>query len=270
MFLPPTIDMAHSEKYILTLRIKPTEFMFSLTEPGAGRNYCLRSTQFDNANESLLESIQKIIFELNFLTQQYKKTNIIFVEPEYKLIPSQLFDIKQKEQLFDFSSSNKDSFILVNDIARYRVQNLYKIDDKIHNFLTRSLYNPQFYSHITPLIHLLEGRAKTTSFISKMYINLHGDLMDIICFAGNKLLLAVTYENLAANEISYFILKMWESLAFDQMKDQLLIAGEIGDTVLDTFRDYIKNIERVASPSEIFIWHEDALKAPLDLIALSL
>lgn len=270
MFLPPTIDLAHSEKYILSLRIKPTEFMFSLTEPNAGRNYCLRSTQFDNASESLLESVQKIIFELNFLTQQYKKTNVIFVEPEYKLVPSELFDIKQKEKLFDFSSIEKNSFVLSDDIAKFRVNNLYKANEDIHGFLSRSLYNPQFYNHITPLVYLLEGRAKSTSIDARMYINLHDNLMDIICFSGNKLLLSVTYDNLTAQEKSYFILKMWESLAFDQMKDLLLIAGEIEDTALDVLRNYIKNIERVASPSEIFIWHEDAQKAPLDLIALSL
>lgn len=270
MFLPPTIDLGHSEKYILSLRIKPTEFMFSLTEPNAGRNYCLRSTTFDNSNESLLESVQKIIFELNFLTQQFKKTNVIFVEPEYKIVPSQLFDPKHKETLFNFSSVNKKSLVLADELPQFRANNVYKTDPEIHNFLTRSLFNPHFHNHISPLIYLLEGRAKSTSINGKMYINIHDDLVDIICFSGHKLLLAVTYEYLTEQEKAYYILKIWESLAFEQMKDHLLIAGELEDSVLDVLRDYIKNIERVASPSEIFIWHPDAQKAPLDLIALSL
>lgn len=271
MFLPPTIDLAHSEKYILTLRIKPTEFMFSLAEPGAGRNYCLRSTQFENTNNTLLENIQKIIFELNFLTQQFKQTNVIFVDPEYKLIPKHLYDTKVKEKLFDFSSAiEQPTHIACDEILKFGTLNIYKIDPEIYGFLTRSLYNPQFYNHITPLVYLLEGRARTSSIHSKMYINLHDNLVDIVCFSSDQLTLSVSYENLSFEEKSYYVLKIWESLGFDQMKDQLLIAGELDENVLNIFRDYIKNIERVASPSEIFIWHEDAQKAPLDLIALSL
>lgn len=244
--------------------------MFSLTEPNVGKNYCLRGTKFDNANESLLESVQKIIFELNFLTQQFKQTNVIFVEPQYKLVPSQLIDSKQKEIAFDFSSVKKDSFILSNEIANYKVNNIYKANQEIHNFLLRSLFNPQFYNHITPLIYLFEGRAKSTSIHRKMYLNLHDNLVDIVCFAGHKLLLAVTYEYLSEQEKIYYILKIWESLKFEQLTDFLFIAGELEEEVLEVLRDYIKNIERVASPSEIFIWHADAQKAPLDLIALSL
>ncbi len=244
--------------------------MFSLTEPNVGKNYCLRSTTFDNANESLLESIQKIIFELNFLTQQFKRTNVIFVEPNYKLVPQHLVDIKQKEEVFSFSSMEKEAFILSDEITQYKVSNLYKANQDIHNFLLRSLFNPQFHSHITSLIYLFEGRAKSTSIYGKMYINIHNNLIDIICFTGQKLQLAATYEYLTEQEKVYYILKIWESLSFDQMKDQLLIAGELEEATLETIRDYIKNIERVASPSEIFIWHTDAQKAPLDLIALSL
>lgn len=270
MFLPPTIDLAHSERYILSLRIKPTEFMFSLSEPGSGINYCLRSTQFESASESLLESVQKIIFELNFLTLQFKMTNVIFVEPHYKLIPNNLFDYKQRESLFNFSAMEVPTHILVDSIPKYKVNNLYSVDAELHGFLTRSLYNPQFQNHITPLIHLLEGRAKTISLHAKLYVNIHDNLMDIIGFSEEKLLLAVSYENLSAQEKSYYILKIWESLGFDQMNDQILIAGELEEEVLNTCREFVKNIERVASPSEIFIWHEDAQKAPLDLIALSL
>lgn len=270
MFLPPTIDLGHSEKYILTIRIKPNSFMFSLTEPEVGKNFCLRSTTFEQGGSSLLENIKKIIFDLNFLTYQYAKTNVIFVSPDYIFAPSELYEPKIKTDLYNFTSLAHEAFVLTDESPKYNLQTLYEVDEEVYEFLARSLFSPHFYHHSTSLIHLLEGRSRTTSLYSKMYVNLHEGITDLLCFSGNKFLSAQSYEDLSSAEKSYFILKTWESLGMNQLTDQLLIAGELEDEVIEVLREYIKIIERLSAPSEVFLWHKDAQKAPLDLISLSL
>lgn len=270
MFLPPTIDLGKSEKYILTLRIQPAGFMFSLTEPEVGKNYCLRGTTFDQGKESLLDNIKKIIFDLNFLTQQYAETNVIFVSQNYTFVPSEMYEPKQKSQLYNFTALTDSGFVLADESPRYGLHTLYEVDEEVYEFLARSLFSPRFYHHTTPLIHLFEGKARTTGLHAKLYVNIHDNMFDILCFSGGRLLQGQTYEDLTASEKSYYILKMWESLGLDQLTDQLLIAGNMEDEVLDVLREYIKNIERLSAPSEIYLWHKDAQKAPLDLISLSL
>ena len=270
MFLPPTIDLAQSEKYILTMRIRPGGFMFSLTEPEAGKNYCLRATSFDQGTESLLGNIKKIIFDLNFLTLQYARTNVVFVSPDYTIVPSDLYEVKQKAALYNFTTLSDEAFVLTDESARYGLQTLYEVNEEVYEFLARSLFSPRFFHHTTPLIHLFEGKSRTTSLHAKMYVNIHDNVFDLLCFSGNKFLQGQTYEDLTVTEKSYYILKMWEALGLDQLTDQLLIAGNIEEEVITVLREYIKNIERLAAPSEIYLWHKDAQKAPFDLISLSL
>lgn len=270
MFLPPTIDLGNSEKYILTLRIKPTSFMFSLTEPEVGKNYCLRGTTFDQGKESLLANIQKIIFDLNFLTYQYAKTNVIYVSPNYTFVPSDLYEQKHKAKLYNFTNLAHEAFVLTDESPRYGLQTLYDVNEEVYEFLARSLFSPRFHHHTTPLIHLLEGRSRTTSLHAKLYVNIHDGMLDLLAFSGNQFLIGQTYEDLTISEKTYYILKIWESLELNQLTDQLLIAGNLEDEVINVLREYIKNIERLSAPSEIYLWHKDAQKAPLDLISLSL
>ncbi len=270
MFLPPTIDLGNSEKYILTIRIKPTSFMFSLTEPEVGKNYCLRGTTFEQGEESLLDNIKKIIFDLNFLTYQYAQTNVIFVSPDYVFAPTELYESRLKADLYNFTSLAHEAFVLTDQSPKYDLQTLYEVDEEVYEFLARSLFSPHFYHHTTSLIHLLEGRSSSTNLHAKMYVNLHDGMTDIMCFSGNKFLSGQSYEDLSPSEKSYYILKTWESLGLNQLTDQLLIAGDLEDEVLDVLREYIKIIERLSAPSEVFLWHKDAQKAPLDLISLSL
>ena len=64
--------------------------MFSISDPETKENYCLRETSF-SMSDNLLANIQRIIFDFNFLTQEFKQTNVIFVSSSYDLIPARYF-----------------------------------------------------------------------------------------------------------------------------------------------------------------------------------
>ncbi|MDR2956131.1 MAG: DUF3822 family protein [Prevotella sp.] len=270
MFLPENIDLGHSEKYVLSIRIKPNGFMFSIYEPDNGKSYCLRETTFSDEDDQL-NNIQRIVFELNFLTQEFKQTNVVVVSKDYELVPAIYFDKKNKEELYDFSHMNKSGHVVTGLIENQDVITLFDLETETFEFLTRNLWNPRFFHHSNLIINHFEKRDKFNTNRSKMYINLHDSMMDIVCFSGRELVHCLTYENEpTANQI-YFILKLWEKFAFNQQEDYLYIAGKvIDDLLIEKLQLYIRNIERLNTPSEIHFWTEDAHKAPLDLLYLSL
>lgn len=267
MFLPETIDLGQSEKYVLSIRIRPSGFMFSISEPGVGKNYCLRETTF-SASDNYLSSIQRTIFDLNFLTQRFKKTNVIIVSKDYDLVPASYFDIKEKEYLYNFTHVHKADHLASGLIENQDIITLFNIDKNIFEFLSRNLWVPQFYHHSNLLINLYDGKRKDSK--SRMHLNFHDNFMDIFCFSENKIIHSLTYENESMNGQLYFILKLWEMCAFDQFKDFLYISGNAEKFVLSRLHDYVKNIEFINAPSEVYFWNEDAQKAPLDLLALAL
>ncbi|WP_029903793.1 DUF3822 family protein [Prevotella sp. 10(H)] len=269
MFLPESIDLGHSEKYVLSIRIRPHGFTFSISDPEDGRNYCLRETSFSE-KDNLAVNIQRIIFELSFLTQEFKQTNVIIVSSDYDLVPAPYFMVKEKDQLYNLTHTQQEGHILSDLIEKQDIVTLYSINDEIFGFLSRNLWDPHFFHHSTLLINLFENRGAANPNKSKMHLNFHENSMDVICFAGNKLVHSLTYENEPAANQAYFILKLWEICGFDQLEDIVYITGKADDLLIIRLQEYIKNIEQVSSPSEIYLWSEDAQNAPLDLLALSL
>lgn len=269
MFLPESIDLGHSEKYVLSIRIKPSGFMFSITDPDSRRNYCLRETTF-SGDGNMLENVQRIIFELGFLTQEYKQTNVVIVSKDYDLVPASYFDRKKKEHLFNYTHFDKSDYILSGLINTQDVIMLYAVGEDLHHFLSRNLWNPVFFHHANLLIDLFGEKSKIKANKSKMYLNFHDDLMDVFCFSGTRLVHSLTYENESPDNQAYYILKLWERFGFDQMQDYIYMAGRNDAQVMARLQLYISNIERIDPPGEIYLWNEDAQKAPLDLLALSL
>lgn len=269
MFLPESIDLGHSEKYVLSIRIKSNGFMFSITDPANGRNYCLRETTF-TGDDNLLQNVQRIVFELSFLTQEYKQTNVIVVSKDYDLVPADYFDKRKKEELYNYAHFDKVNHVLSGLIEPQDIVMLYGIEKDLYDFLSRNLWAPVFYHHSNLLVNLFEGKDKAKSNISKIYLNFHGNLMDVICFSGSKLVHSLTYENESPANQVYYVLKLWERFGFDQMQDCIYIVGQADELIMTKLQLYISNIERSAPPSEVYFWNEDAQKAPLDLLALSL
>lgn len=269
MFLPETIDLGQSEKYILSIRITSSGFMFSIHEPGVAKNYCLRTTSF-SADTSVLNNIQRIVFDLNFLTQEFAQTNIILVSFNYNIVPSRYFDSKKKAELHNFTQIEKSEQILSCANEQQKCTTLFGIDKDLYSFLSRSLYNPKFYHHTHLLIDLLKSKGNEINLHSIMYLNFHENILDIICFSRSKLVHCLTYENeLPANQI-YYILKLWEQAGMNQTSDLLYISGQADGELINTLQEYIKHIRTLNIINDTEHWNEDAKKAPLDLITLSL
>lgn len=268
MFIPEYIDLGQSEKYVLSIRISDNGLMFSISDPQNGKNYCLRETSF-SAGSDLLANVQRIIFDLNFLTQPFKQTNVVFVSSEYDFVPTEFLVSKKKQQLYDLIHSDKSDYLLTGNTDQ-EYSNIYSIHEGLHSFLLRNLYDPHLYHSSELMVDLLRDKGNTISLVSKMFVYFHDNMMDVICFKNSKFIHCLTYENEPAPNQLYFILKLWEQCKFDQMKDFLYIIGEPDEQVRLDLYEYIKNVEPMSAPSEVFMWNEDAQKAPLDLLSLSL
>lgn len=269
MFIPEYIDLGQSEKYILSIRISSSGLMFSISDPDNGKNYCLRETHF-SAGSDLLANVQRIVFDLNFLTQPFKRTNVVLVSADYDFVPTEYFDQKQKQEMYDLIHTDKSEYLMVGERTDKEYLNVFGISEKLHSFLCRNLYDPHFYHHTDLLVDMLQDKGKAISLTSKMFVCFHENLTDVICFRNSKFTHCLSYEGESDNNLMYFILKLWEQCQFDQMKDYLYILGEPGEQIRHDLYDYIKNIEPMSTPSEVFLWNDEAQKAPLDLLYLSL
>lgn len=267
MFLPETIDLARSENYHLSIRITPTGFMFSISDPKNVKNYCLRETTF-SIDASLYDNLQRIFFELSFLTQTFKKVNVIVVSKDYELIPDKFFNPKKEIEFYNFTHHSKANHALDSKNENHANTTVFKIEGSILDFLNRSLVNPRYFHHTNTLTRLFENKASTVG--NCVFLNFHNQYLDTLTFVNGILIHSLTYDDeVAANQI-YFVLKLWEQTGFDQLKDHLFIAGNADENMTTKLQKYIKNVEELSKPSELHFWSTDAQKAPLDLLTLAL
>lgn len=269
MFLPSTIDLSQSEKYILSIRIEPDGLMFSISDPENGKNYCLRETSFIT-DTTVLNNIKRIIFEISFLTLEFKEANVIIVSDNYDIIPDEYYDRDKKNKLYNLTHFRSDGKLLTNRNQKQNSVTLFSIDEDIYDFLSRNLCNPRFFHHTNLLVDYFSEKGKVVSMGSKMFVNFGNGLCDILCYTNSRLIHCMTIkEEQGVNQL-YYILKAWEQSGFDQLQDYIYTVGLEDEKLSAELHKYVKNTEQISAPSEVFLWNEEALKAPLDILSLSL
>lgn len=273
MFLPENIDLSQPENYTLTVRIKPDGWSFAIKENNLGGGYCYRENSFSK-DTNVLSNIQRMIFDFNFLSQNFHRTDIIFVSNEYEFVPEYLFEKKKTIDLYNLSHNKKTNRILLSHEKRLLNFLLFSVENEIYQFLSRSLFNPSFWHHTDLILNYVSKKNQTKNDTAKMYLNFHDNFVDIYCFdKQSNFLHAITYYNESAPNIIYHILNIWDKCKFDQNRDFLFFItpeSEKDKKVQETIKDYIKNIERIGLPSEIDFFGEDGHITPLDVITLLL
>lgn len=269
MFLPVSIDIDHSEKYILSIRITDKGLMFSISDLNDGKNYCLRETAF-SPELSVLENVKRIFFELSFFALEYKQVNVVCVSADYDIVPKEFYDFKYSEELYRMVHAQDCDHIQACKQEKQEALTVFGMEAALYEFLCRNLCNPYFTHHASLLIDYLSEKGKNISLSSKMFVYFHDGLCDILCYRQSQLKHCITITEESAINQTYFILKACEQSNFDQYKDDFYIVGDADEELVTELSKYIKNIETIGVPSEVFLWNEDALNAPIDLLSLSL
>lgn len=273
MFLPESIDLRYPDKYILSIRLAQKGLSFTIYEPRIGGAFCYRETEFPE-KKSMLDSVQRIIFDFNFLTSSFKQTNVVIVSNEYDVIPSYLYEKGKKEHLYNFTHCGQAKIVLEDfDNSQHNII-IYKADEEAYRFLVRSLFNPQFTHHSTLIQNYISGKNRMEQKHSKMYLNFHNELLDIFCYdASGQLKAALTFQKENQLNLVYHVLNIWDKCEFDQNTDCLCVLENYKSKdklTVSTLRDYIRKIEIVGVPSEVEFMGEEHKLAPLDLLTLSI
>lgn len=275
MFLPENIDLANSEKYNLSIRLAPNGFSFCIYTYTDTPVFFFQETSLGN-KLSYVESIKKIVFDLGFFSNSFNKSSVIVVSPYYTLIPDKFFDSKNIKVIFDFNFHNQAGVVLSEKSLDGEFHVLFNMNEELHSFLSRHLFNPTIHHHSTSLIQSfinlkfdLLNDITDNSNKKDCFLDFNNDYITVVCLSDNQLLTANTFAETNFNNISYYVMGIWEKLGFDQNTDNLYISGK-SDTkvcVVNELRNLIRNIEYIELKPGITLTDEQIANVPTDLIA---
>ncbi len=244
MFLPDNIDFAESKKYILSIRLLPSGFYFSIHCPTDETVFYQKTVLF-SANSDYLKSIEKLIFDYSFFSYNYKKINVICVSNETTIVPYEFYNKKSESDFLSFNYLNPKLHVISNELKDHDSRIVWAIDKSIHNFLSRALLHPNFISHLSLFVRFFykQHNKDTTA----LFVNFNDDKMiDMVAFRREKLILAKTFRANNPLEDSYYIQKTWEALQLNAQCDKLLFAGKA-----DSYSHCIDTLKKVVAKTEV-------------------
>lgn len=232
-------------------------------------SFFYRNTEFDRT-KPYASSLKEFFFEHEFLAYPYRQTNVVFVSPQYTVIPSEMFEERQQADLMRFAFSSPADRCLSNALTREDADVVFGMDEEVYSFCARSLVNPAFVHHITPQLSLWKQQSQG-QVSRQMYVVVHRKIMDVACFVQGKLLFANTFEHDTPDDIMYYILYVWKQVGMDQEKDRLHIYGgaSLRSRMTAMLQNYIQYTGAAELPLEAYLLGTEVVQAPLDLIALS-
>ncbi len=245
MFLTDNIDFAQSEKYILSIRLIPNGFYFSVHCPTDPLIFYQNSITF-NSKETYLKNLEKIIFDYSFFTESFLQINIIQVTDKLTLVPNEFYDKRYESNLLAFNFHRVNSLVLKNTLNQLNCQMIWEIDESHHNFLSRSLINPTFNSHLSILIPFFFRLHDKTK--SALFLNFNDeDMMDVVAFTNEKLILAKTIIARNTLEECFFIQKIREGIKYDAQDIQIFFSGNIDNHIesIETLKKTIANFNQL-------------------------
>ena len=223
MFLPDKIDLAESKKYILSIRLRPNGFYFSIHCCFDKAIFYQNSITFRN-NSNYLKNIEQLLFDYSFFSYNYKRINVICVESETTFVPNEFYSNKMKEDILSFNYITPKQYVISNKIEKQDCRVVFGMNKSVHNFLSRTLLNPHFSSHLSHLILTFYNLHNKSS--CALFVNFNDDnLTDLIAFSNGNLILAKTLRATNCLDISYYIQKTWQTLNLNVQTDKLIFAG---------------------------------------------
>lgn len=268
--LSDKITIDKSENYIMSIRLRSDGLSFSVYNPSEKDSFLYKEVSFERGR-NYISSLKEIFFENEFFSWHYKKVNVICASYPYTIIPKELFQEKYKTEILTFTTSAVEKHCLSNVLTNEHAELVFGIEDEVYEFCSRSLVNPYFVHHITPILPLLR-KLSCNSLSKQLFVNLHRQSIDIIGYAQGSLIFINSFEYKQTEDIVYYVLYVWKQMGMSQQSDQLSLLGDPSacQDLNKILKDYIQYIKLLGMPSEAYLLGTDVMQTPLDVIALSL
>ncbi|MGI6572119.1 MAG: DUF3822 family protein [Fermentimonas sp.] len=266
MFLPENIDLAHAENYDLSIRLTPDRFSFCIYSVNDPTIFHYQETGL-GSKFTYTESIKRLIFDLGFFSQPFRSTRATVVSPQFTLVPGKFFDRKRAKTLFQYNFHETEGKILSDSLLE-GIHIVYHLDEEVHSFLSRNLWDPHFRHQATSLLSMFATHAAERCDRC-CFVDFHDQFVSLFAF-DEGLLTANMFPATHPQDTLYYITNAWEKLAFDQTADSLLLSGNL-DThteVIEELSKFIAKVEQTELHPKTNLSEEQRRTLPTDILAI--
>lgn len=173
-------------------------------------------------------NLREAFREINLPVNGWQRAMALIDSPVL-MIPVDQFDEGQKEALYHHAITGKDdetvlSVVLpsLNCIAVYSINKDLKLVIDDH-------FSDVRYTHVCMPVWNHLYRRSFTGVRMKLYAYFHDKRIDVFSFQQNRFKFTNSFSTDLVADAVYFILNVWQQLAFDGRRDELHLVGDLPD-----------------------------------------
>lgn len=247
-------DFDLSPQCTLTIRVDADGLAFSVFNPLAGEDAPLACEDWP-VDESLplAANLRRAFEEKEWLSRPCRKAHVLVATRRFTLMPLELFEDEQAEAVFLFNHPRRSHEVVRYDILhRNNLVVLYGVDRGIRDFLMEQLPQAGLEAQVSPLLDSFAVKSRQGN-TRKMYVQVHRGELDVFCYDRGRLLLCNSYPCTQEEDRVYYLLYVWNTLGFDQERDELHLCGRVGaaDGWLDGLRRFVRQVSVMAHAGKV-------------------
>jgi len=207
-------------------------------------SYCIIDTQ---KYRCLLLSSQKLetdnLLEIfsndDYLSQNFKSKSISFVNFANTLVPFELYEKEDKENLFALNHELNDE-VLLEDNLREEIINLHAVPKLFFQTIKNILPDAALRSQSSILIN---NFTNLNLKVETMFLYLKDSFVNIVVTKGKNLLFQNKFNYVTKEDLLFYVLFSIQELNFSNEDINTIVYGNVTEDEFSILYDYIRNIK---------------------------
>ena len=228
-----TFDSLQISNYHLSIELSEKSISYCIVDKNKYRCYLLFSQNYESQN------LLKILNEDEFITREFLSKSISFVNFPNTLIPKELYNEKDKKNIFsvNYSLTNEE---LVIDELKSKIINLYAIPNTIFQTVKNVIPEAIFRSNSSILINYF---LSLNNLQETMFLFLKDSYINIVVTKGDSLIFQNKFEYQTKEDLLFYVLFSIQQLNFSNEEINTVIYGNISKEEYNILYQYIRNIK---------------------------
>lgn len=228
-----TFDSLQISNYHLSIELSEKSISYCIVDKNKYRCYLLFSQNYESQN------LLKILNKDEFITREFLSKSISFVNFPNTLIPKELYNEKDKKNIFSVNHSLTNEE-LVTDELKSKIINLYAIPNTIFQTVKNVIPEAIIRSNSSILIN---NFLSLNNLQETMFLFLKDSYINIVVTKGDGLIFQNKFEYQTKEDLLFYVLFSIQQLNFSNEDINTVIYGNISKEEYNILYQYIRNIK---------------------------
>ena len=238
-----------SPESTISIRLSTDGFCFSVLDPTSEDSTSFVDLPVDD-ERSLTANLRQAFRQTELLRQAYRRANVLVAGSRWTLLPLEMFDDDQAEQVLYYTHPASDHEVVgYNILKRLDAVVVYAVDRAVYDFVRQQWPEVRIYAQSTPLLEHFAYRSRMGNS-RKLYAFVHGEYLNVYALDRGRLLLGNSMACRVTADRVYYLMYLWRQLGLDQARDELHLSGLLPqkEALVQELRRYVRQVF-VANPA---------------------